>query len=142
MGFVSPFAKNEDGYTETRYIEARRGLHPSMRVTFRPTPVLDKASTLDTVRRNIADGRSAKADALIAEAMASRLVGWEFLDDDGKPVDGMPKPGKNELLSLKPELFVKVSAIVFYGDSGGDVDPADGKQPTKVDEQLEIDQKN
>jgi hypothetical protein len=142
MGFVSPFAKNEDGYAETRYIEARRGLHPSVRVTFRPTPILDKANTLDTVRRHIADGRSAKADALIADAMSTRITGWEFLDDDGRAVDGMPKPGKQELLSLKPELFGKLSAIVFYGDSGGDIDPRDGEQPTKPDEQMEIDQKN
>lgn len=142
MTFISPFAVNEDGYNESAFIDGVRGVHGPLRIRFRPTPLIDRSNTIERIRKEAATGEVGKAEKILAVAMTPQLLSWEFLDDLGQPVDGIPAPSLQGLLNLKPQLFNKIASIVFYGDNGGDVDPDTGKKPDAGKDRLEDDQKN
>lgn len=138
MGFCSPFT-NE---VETRFIKEREGIHCHVRISFKPTSIVDRTAVIDQMTR-VPDGQRSKADKLYAQALSERLVGWEFLDSDGKAIPNLPGPTFGNIMQLKPELFARIGLIAFYGNDGGDPDPFDKETSTKpLNETIEGDQKN
>lgn len=138
MGFCSPFT-NE---VETRFIKEREGIHCHVRISFKPTSIVDRTAIIDQMTR-VPDGQRSKADKLYAQALSDCLVSWEFLDSDGQAIPDMPKPTLGNIMSLKPELFARIGLIAFYGNDGGDPDPFDKETSTKpLNETIEGDQKN
>lgn len=138
MGFCSPFT-NE---VETRFIKERDGIHCHVRISFKPTSIVDRTAIIDQMTR-VPDGQRSKADKLYAQALSDCLVSWEFLDSDGQAIPDMPKPTLGNIMSLKPELFARIGLIAFYGNDGGDPDPFDKETSTKpLNETIEGDQKN
>lgn len=138
MGFCSPFT-NE---VETRFIKEREGIHCHVRISFKPTSIVDRTAVIDQMTR-VPDGQRSKADKLYAQALSDCLVSWEFLDSDGQAIPDMPKPTLGNIMQLKPELFARIGLIAFYGNDGGDPDPFDKETSTKpLNETIEGDQKN
>lgn len=138
MGFCSPFT-NE---VETRFIKEREGIHCAVRIRFKPTSIVDRTAVIDQMTR-VPDGQRSKADKLYAQALAERIVGWDFLDSEGKEYPDMPNPSLGDIMQLKPELFARIGLIVFYGNDGGDPDPFEKETSTKpLNQTIEDDQKN
>lgn len=115
-----------DGYEEPAYIAERPGVHKALRFAYRPMLV----EARDTLA--IAANKKPKESyhAILAAAMASRIVGWSASDPSGKP---LPVTAAS-ILGLRPLLFDRLYSIIS-GDSAGDIDPQE--TPEKVDEAAE-----
>jgi hypothetical protein len=137
---VSAFI-TDDGYTETAYIEERTGIHPAVRIKYRPTPVTDRTQVIDAMRLVTSKNRT-RENEMLADAIVAKLASWDFLNDDGSSMDGVPEPSRANVLKLKPTLYDRLASIVFYGVDGGDTDPQDGTTQDAPADRLEADQKN
>lgn len=120
---ISAFVSDDDGYTEECYFEASERMYPAVRFDFRPIRVLDRVQIVEELRDLNRKGRAKDAERYIAEEVATRIARWEFLGEDGHPVDGVPSPKKDSVLKLKPQLFVRFADVVIYGTEAGDDDP-------------------
>lgn len=104
-----------DGYTESGYIRAERGIHPALRFTFRPMLGADKTVIMDLV---LDPKKKRDQDRIMAAALKERLVDWDLHDAAGKSV-----PISTDVIGrLKPRLFTKLFMVVS-GSEAGDHDP-------------------
>ena len=123
---VSPFIP-DDGYTETAYIAAVPRVHSAAKIKYRPTPIEDRADLLSQIRTATMENDERKVAKMMIAAVASRIVSWEFFDDNGKRIeDGIPAVNADSVRKIRPSLFARLEAIVFYGTDGGDVPPKGG----------------
>jgi hypothetical protein len=140
----SSFFVNDDAYTETAFIASRKGVHPNVRLVYRPLTVQDRTVASEAIAL-VAEKQSAKAaDAEMANRVAAQIKEWEVFDDQGKDLLGGAKPTGENLLRIKSVVYERIAAIVFRGIDGGDDDPYT-KTPAKTlapADQLEADQKN
>ena len=110
---------DDDGYTLDAYIAARPLLHNAVRIKYRPTPVSDRALLID-VSRQVDEKRFAKH---MAEWIAKHIVSWDL---KVRNADGITEPMPIEtktILSVKPQLWLRLVNIVCWGTDGGDTDP-------------------
>lgn len=136
---VSAFVSDDDGYTEECYFEARERMHPAVRFDFRPIRVLDRVQIVEELRELNRKGRSKDAERYIAGEVATRIVRWEFLGNDGEPMDSVPAPTKDSVLKLKPQLFVRFADVLIYGSESGDDDPGAPEEGSKkLDAEAEL----
>jgi len=136
---VSAFISTDDGYTEKAYIKEAYNVHPAVRIRFRPLPVTDRAQSIESVRDK---SRGRDQEIAVADVMSRRIVSWDFLDENGNSIEGVPEVSRQSLLRLKAPLFVRLASIVYHGYEGGDIDPLDDETPENPLKRLEADQKN
>ena len=110
---------DDDGYTLEAYISARPLLHNAVRIKYRPTPVMERALLID-VSRQVDEKRFAKH---MAGWVAEHLVSWDLKirSEDGT-LTTMPIDAKS-VISVKPQLWLRLVNIVCWGTDGGDTDP-------------------
>jgi hypothetical protein len=138
------FFVDDDGYTETAFIASRKGIHPNVRLVFRPLAVQDRTVASEAIAM-VAEKQSAKAaDGEMAKRVAAQIQSWEVFDDNGKDLLNGAKPTGENLLRIKSVVYERIAAIVFRGIDGGDDDPFTNTpaKPLPPAEQLEADQKN
>jgi hypothetical protein len=63
------------------------------------------------------------AEEVIYQAIADRILSWEFLDDLGNVVDGAPPPNVENVKRLATPLQDRLVGIVYTMVEGGDQDP-------------------
>lgn len=121
MSEVSAFI--DDGYTETKFIAERKGIHPSVTFTFRPTPIEERARIVSEAQ---AAKDPAQAERIIAVRLKEHLVNWTLT----KEINAA------NILRMKSVLLSRMVTIVLYGSDGGDKNP---EEPT-TDETLAHDE--
>jgi hypothetical protein len=133
----------DDGYTSNAFIEGQRNLFPHMRIKFRPTTATEQAVIQDEMKDRPGK-KPGRATDILSGHVATVIKEWEFLEETGEPIQGAPAVSKDMVLRLQPVLWAKVVGIVFWGDSGGDVDPFIGNGAPMVapNDQLRDDLKN
>jgi hypothetical protein len=102
-----------EGYTAKGYIEAVPRLYDELRFTYRPVQAIERQKLIASMNK-LGDKHTEVTMGLVA----SRLVSWELKDDQGKdyPI------GKESVMLLQPQLWVKLSNIVL-GFDASDADP-------------------
>lgn len=110
---------DEDGYTLSAYIAGVPRLHGPVRVRYRPTEQLERAVLLE-VNQNHSEKEVTKKFAAV---MASKLSEWD-VEQLGPSEVMIPMPITPEnMLRLKPALWIRLINIMLWGADGGDVDP-------------------
>lgn len=112
---------DDDGYTLTRYIAAEPRMYGALRFTYRPVSSIKRAKFRDKKRLGETEAQSLERHAI---ATASRLVEWNALGLDGKPLP----PTTEGVLALHPVLLTRLMSIVVLSTEGGDLDP-DAESP-------------
>lgn len=113
------YIPDDDGYTLPAYIAPLQMLHNAVRFTYRPVDILERAIFVEVNRK----GSEKLVNEKFAEAMAKKLTEWDIQQ---RTKDGtlLPLPiTKNNILRLKPALWVRMLNIVLWGVDGGDLDP-------------------
>jgi hypothetical protein len=115
---------DDDGYTLTRYIEARERMYPALRISFRPVLPIERAKVFE--RRQAAT----EEQALLALSVVAskRLVSWNAVNRNGEALPITPA----NIALLHPLLQNRVYNIVIFATEGGDVDP----EPERTRQQL------
>ena len=106
-----------DGYNERGYLRGVPGLHPDIRFTFRPMPVLQRGKLMAAASQ--LNGQDDKIFLLQAEKIVKEnyLLEWDIADSRGEV---LPITAEN-LLKQKPRVFFSIVAIVL-GSEASDVD--------------------
>ncbi len=119
----------QDGYQEPAYIAAVPGLHPELRIVYRPMLVAER----DTIESSRAGKTAAMYRQVLAAAVANRLVSWSAVDADGKPL----ACDAATTARLRPALADKLYAVIA-GDRASDPDPQAGteRQNQEADQAL------
>ena len=100
----------DDGYTETRTIDAVPRIHPEMVVTYRPTTPQEQAAWAAGLQgKSIPDCKS-----ITAKMLGEHTVSWNFERE----------VSLDSLLRMKPMLYDKLYQLVF-GEYGGDSEAAE-----------------
>jgi hypothetical protein len=129
LGFI------DDGQTITRFIKGKPRMHYGVRVTFRPTPSIDHSVVEKKIRKLQTLGKPEQAERLIYETIASRIVEWEFLDEDDKVVEGCPPVSVEQIMRAVPALQDRLILLVYSQNEGGDPDPLEPKADTSSAEE-------
>jgi hypothetical protein len=134
----------DDGYEETAFIRGVEKLHPAIRVTFRPLPIMERTALTDAIGKLAVRGQNREEEKMAASAMAERITTMHVLNDDGSIAVDMSPPKAEQLLRAKPALYLKMTNIILWGIIGGDHDPFEGQEKPSLSpaQQLEADQKN
>lgn len=125
---------DDDGYTLSAYISARPLLHTAARFTYRPTSVQDRALLID-VNRQVDEKRFSTH---LSDWIASHIVTWDLTK---KAKDGVSIPleiTSQAVMSLKPQLWLRLVNIVCWGSDGGDPDPEWTDEETMSDAEREL----
>lgn len=118
LGFI------DDGMTLTRFIVGVPRIHHACRITFRPAPPTDHSLIARQVDKLSGNGQDKQASDLIYKTIADRMVSWEFLNDDGKPLDGAPELSLENIKKMTGAFQDRLVMIVYIGkNDGGDDDP-------------------
>jgi hypothetical protein len=128
------YPTDDDGYTLEAYISERPLLHSAVRIKYRPTPVMDRALLID-VNRQVNEKRFAKH---LSDWLADHIVSWDLKSQ--KP-DGTFEPmpiDTKAVLSIKPQLWLRLVNIVCWGSDGGDPDPDWTDEETVSDAEREL----
>jgi hypothetical protein len=125
LGFI------DDGQTLTRFIKGRARLWSDCRITFRATAPKDHAIVERKVKELYDRGKRAEAEEMVYETIAKRILRWDFLDDNGVPINGAPAVSADAIKRTVTGLQDRFIAIVYSGVDGGDPDPADEEQSTE-----------
>ena len=142
---MNPFLSTDDGYSQTAFISGmadvrrdgetvRERQFPDLRIYFRPATVADRSAYEDRLRSLPDKNRGVRTDDLLMTEVVKRLKAWDFLDSDGKVMQELPttsgktmpvpEPSEDWLKRLKSDLlWVKLTAVIFFGSSSGDTDP-------------------
>jgi hypothetical protein len=110
---------DDDGYTLDAYIESVPRLHNSVRVSYRPTEILERAVLIEINRASTEKDVSVR----FAELLEKKITKWDIQQ---RTKDGVLVPlpiSKANVLRLKPSLWLRLLNIVLWGSDGGDVDP-------------------
>jgi hypothetical protein len=110
---------DDDGYTIDAYIAPKMLIHNAVRITYRPTPVMDRALLLD-VAKQVDEKRFTRH---LSEWVVRHLVTWDVTKT---LADGTVVPLEKTVqavMNLKPALWRRVVDIVCWGSDGGDSDP-------------------
>lgn len=94
-----------EGYTEEGYIREVPGLHGSVRFTFRPMLVVERAALFGQRMLSLSDELQ---DRRCADVLCGLLVSWSLTDTEGRPLAVTAE----NILRLKPALFQRMLAIV------------------------------
>lgn len=132
----------EDGYDETAFIKGVENLHPHVRITHRPLPVTERTSLSDQIAKAVNRGITREEDKLVAKVLSDRISLLEILNDDGTIAVSIPKPSADQLVKMRPALWLKVTAVLLWGTMPYDHDPFTGMEGKTVTNTLEDDQKN
>lgn len=117
LGFI------DDGQTLTRFIKGKDRVHYNCRVTFRPVPPIDQGKVEQRVRDLSGRKNRQAAEEVIYQAIADRLLSWEFVDDLGSVVEGAPPPNVENVKRLATPLQDRLVGVVYTMVEGGDQDP-------------------
>ncbi len=119
-----------DGYTAKGYIAEVPGLHKALRFQYRPMLAEDEAVLAEATKR--LDAR--KAVLAYASAIATRLVSWSLVDEQGKAVPVTEYAVRHVGIPLHYKL-----RYIITGVSASDIDPeADAtSQAAAVDADLQ-----
>ena len=114
------YIPDDDGYTLDAYIEPVRLLHNAVRFSYRPVDILERAVLVE-INRSLSEK---DVNGRFADVMAKKLTKWD-VQQRTKDDTLIPLPiTKNNLLRLKPSLWVRMLNIVLWSVEGGDLDPA------------------
>lgn len=109
---------DDDGYSEDAYIAPKELVHNAVRFTYRPTPVEERALMID-VNRSVDERRFA---VHCSKFLASRIIRWDIVENT--PNGSVPMPlTVDNVIRLKPALWMRLVNIVIWGTEGGDPDP-------------------
>ncbi len=137
LGFV------DDGQTLTRFIKGKDRVHYNCRVTFRPVPPIDQSKVEQRVRELSGRKNRLAAEEVIYQAIADRVLSWEFVDDMGGIVDGAPPPNVENVKKLVTPLQDRLVGIVYTQVEGGDADPFELEpELSSADEKQRVESKN
>lgn len=117
LGFV------DDGQTITRFIQGEDRVFNSMRVTYRPVPMIDHSAVDKRVREYNRRDRTRDSERLIYQTIVERIVDWEFLDKDGNVIGEEVKPTIENVIRAPGPLLDRLIMIIYGQRDGGDVDP-------------------
>lgn len=106
-----------DGYEVPRYIKAKPGLYPAVRLTVRIVEPTERGRWTHELGRVDADDPAGRT-MVTARWLAERITEWDL----GRKV------AAESVAKLTPALFDRMFAIVF-GDEAGDPLPETGKKP-------------
>jgi len=121
-----------DGYEAKAYIAERRGLHPAVRLKFRPMIWEEREALAGHL------GTKSEADfaKIASDRIAKRIKSWDLTADSDKPEERKPlEITAFNVRTRQPELFWRLYLIVT-GRDGGDVDPQTG--PKEYNESADI----
>jgi len=113
------YIPDDDGYTLDAYIGPLQMLHNAIRFSYRPVDILERAIFVEVNR----SGSEKDVNSKFAEVMAKKVTEWDIQQ---RTKDGtlIPLPvTRNNILRLKPSLWVRMLNIVLWGVDGGDLDP-------------------
>lgn len=113
-----------DGYEEPGYIAEQAGLFPAVRFVYRPM----LAEARDTITATTSRKQPNEYHKILAAAMASRIVKWDVVSADGKPLAA----DAATIRQLRPRLFDRLYSIIC-GDSSSDIDPKAEPQAQNAD---------
>jgi hypothetical protein len=137
LGFI------DDGQTLTRFIKGKDRVHYNCRVTFRPVPPIDQGKVEQRVRDLSGRKNRQAAEEVIYQAIADRLLSWEFVDDLGSVVEGAPPPNVESVKMLCTPLQDRLVGIVYTMVEGGDQDPFElDHEQTSAAEKQRVESKN
>lgn len=125
---------DDDGYTLDAYIAARPLLHNAVRIKYRPTPVQDRSLLID-VNRQVDEKRFAKH---LSDWIASHIVMWDLVQKTEQGVTVPLEITTKTVMSLKPQLWLRLVNIVCWGSDGGDPDPEWTNEETLSDAEREL----
>lgn len=111
---VLAFVEN-DGYTETAFLAAVRGIHPAVRLEYRPMLIEEQMG----YSKAAAKQEYFELRREMAHWLAKKLVRWDVKDKAGEPVS--PNKPSNQL-RLKRVLFEKLF-LTISGEREADADP-------------------
>lgn len=122
----------DDGYTVTRYLSARPGIHDALLVTFRPMLPEQIEEVDDGVKRS--PGR--RRISLQAIAIARQLRSWSscYPDHDGKPDPARPVPITSDTIAALNYLLLADLKGLVWGTMAGD--PIPGASPEAESEYM------
>lgn len=129
---VLDYFPEEDGYTLSAYIKEFPRVNNAVRIRFRPVDLIERAVLIAFKDRSYEKLITEK----LSEALASRITEWTVMKREA----GMLVPleiSKENILRLKPALWIRLVNIVIWGIDGGDLDP--GMTEKEIDDQLESD---
>lgn len=124
-----------DGYTLPCYFGANRNLTGEVRFRYKPTDVLERAVVIQ-VNSDHAEKVSTK---MFARLLAEKITEWDIkVKVPGGEMVPMPISPEN-LLALKPTLWVRFLNVVLWSHDAGDVDPKSSLAQVKeeIDEDFE-----
>lgn len=110
---------DDDGYTIEAYISAKPLIHSAVRLSYRPTPVIERALLLDVAKQT----DEKRFTRHLSEWVVRHVVTWDITQ---KLPDGTVVPFEKtvqNVMSLKPSLWRRIVDIVCWGSDGGDSDP-------------------
>ena len=155
MSIGSMFVLDDDGYTECRFIRGKRNVYPHARIYFRPATPSVRAEFADATRIEGGSEVAKQSNIAFNNALASLIVKWEPLDDNGdvikKLVDAqgrehdVPPMNGEHLGKLRSAYHDRLVDIVWNGTDAGDDDKwlrKSNQQPGTPKERLEAKQKN
>lgn len=116
--------EDDDGYTLTRYLAGRAGLHGPLRFTYRPVSGKKKMALRDYARGKT---QEELLDS-VAQALSSQLDKWDAIDHNGEPLS----TGWKSVRQLHPSQADDLADVILWSTSAGDIDPdekgeSDGK---------------
>jgi hypothetical protein len=113
------YPASDDGYTLSAYYQPNPRVHGPIRIKYRPTPILDRATLLEV--RNTTNEKT--FSLYLSKWMQTKIVGWsiKIVNAHGELVP-MPITAEN-ILQLKPPLWKRLVDTVCWGFDGGDEDP-------------------
>jgi hypothetical protein len=100
----------DDGYTATKALDARKGLHPSVAVEYRPAIDKDRKAYAVATRAKAGDG--AALEQLDTDLIAKHVT----------KIDGGPTPDKARLAKLHPQVRADLVDLILSA-LGADEEP-------------------